>query len=101
MECVFLQSEGKKGFFSLPVNKWGNFIGKMTASFKASLAASRPAISDQRTFGFSLKIAPIDIRKDPECKEANPPNPCEAFSFRHLRYRLRRLSLPSFLYEVH
>lgn len=29
----------------LPVNNWGNLMGKMTASFKASLARSKPATS--------------------------------------------------------
>lgn len=42
----------------LPVNKWGNLIGKITASFKASLAPSKPATSSQRTLGFSDNIAP-------------------------------------------
>jgi len=40
------------------VNKLGNLIGKITASFKDSLAPSKPAISSQRTFGFSVRIAP-------------------------------------------
>lgn len=44
----------------LPVNRCGNFIGKMTASFNASLAASKPATSLQWTFGFSVKIAPAN-----------------------------------------
>lgn len=42
----------------LPVNKCGNLIGRMTASFSASLAPSRPATSDHLTFGFSRIIAP-------------------------------------------
>lgn len=41
----------------LPVNKWGNLIGKMTASFNASFAASKPATSDHFTCGFSTTIA--------------------------------------------
>src|SRR6266851_1781489 len=41
----------------LPVNKWGNLMGKMTASFNASLAISSPATSSQRTFGLSTRIA--------------------------------------------
>jgi len=40
------------------VNKLGNLIGKITASFKDSLAPSKPAISSQRTFGFSVRMAP-------------------------------------------
>lgn len=42
----------------LPVNKCGNLIGNITASFNASLAASKPATSDHFTFGFSITIAP-------------------------------------------
>ena len=39
------------------MNKWGNLIGKITASFNASLAASRPATSSQRMLGLSTRIA--------------------------------------------
>jgi hypothetical protein len=39
--------------FLLPWNNCGNFIGKMTASFKASLAFSNPATSSHFTLGFS------------------------------------------------
>ena len=41
----------------LPVNKCGNLIGKMTASFNASFAPSRPATSSHFTLGFSTTIA--------------------------------------------
>lgn len=44
--------------FRLPVNKCGNLIGKITASFKDSLAFSKPATSVHSTFGFSITIAP-------------------------------------------
>mmetsp|Transcript_10788 Transcript_10788/g.45282 ORF Transcript_10788/g.45282 Transcript_10788/m.45282 type:complete len:253 (+) Transcript_10788:543-1301(+) len=44
--------------FRFPVKNWGNLTGKMTASFKASFAASRPATSDHETFGFSVTMAP-------------------------------------------
>lgn len=42
----------------VPVNKCGNLIGKMTASFSASLAESNPATSDHCTLGFSITMAP-------------------------------------------
>lgn len=42
-----------------PVKKWGNLIGRMTASFKASLAESRPAMSVHFTSGFSTTMAPL------------------------------------------
>lgn len=41
-----------------PVNKCGNLIGRMTASFSDSLAFSNPATSLHLTFGFSITIAP-------------------------------------------
>ena len=41
-----------------PVKRWGNLMGRMTASFSASLAHSRPATSFHRTFGFSMTMAP-------------------------------------------
>lgn len=41
-----------------PVKSCGNLIGRMTASFSASFAPSKPAISSQLTFGFSITIAP-------------------------------------------
>ena len=40
------------------MKRCGNFIGKITASFKASFAASNPATSLHFTFGFSTTIAP-------------------------------------------
>ena len=40
------------------MKNWGNFTGKITASFSASFAASKPATSDQDTFGFSVTMAP-------------------------------------------
>lgn len=42
----------------LPVKRWGNLIGRITASLIASFAPSNPATSSQRTFGFSVRIAP-------------------------------------------
>ena len=48
--------------FLLPVNKWGNLIGRITASFRASLAADNPATSSHFTFGFSITIAPTEKR---------------------------------------
>jgi hypothetical protein len=44
-----------------PVKRCGNFMGKMTASFKASFAPSRPATSDHLTQGFSTTIAPSSL----------------------------------------
>ena len=40
-----------------PVNKWGNLMGRMTASFKDALAPSRPATSSHLMLGFSETIA--------------------------------------------
>ena len=42
----------------LPVNRWGNLMGSMTASFNDALAPSRPATSSHLTCGLSDKIAP-------------------------------------------
>jgi len=42
------------------VNKCGNFIGRMTASFNESFAASRPATSSHFIFGVSDTMAPVD-----------------------------------------
>lgn len=44
----------------VPVNKCGNLMGRMTASLRASFAASNPATSSQRMFGFSVSTAPGD-----------------------------------------
>lgn len=41
----------------LPVKRCGNLIGRMTASFRASLADSSPAMSSHFTFGFSCRMA--------------------------------------------
>jgi hypothetical protein len=35
-------------------------MGNITASFSASLAATKPATSSHFTFGFSFKIAPFN-----------------------------------------
>mmetsp|Transcript_3097 Transcript_3097/g.6424 ORF Transcript_3097/g.6424 Transcript_3097/m.6424 type:complete len:360 (+) Transcript_3097:929-2008(+) len=43
--------------FSLPTNSSGNRVGRMTASFSASLAPCSPATSVQLTFGFVVTIA--------------------------------------------
>ena len=42
----------------LPVNRCGNLMGRMTASFNEALAVSRPATSSHLTLGFSERIAP-------------------------------------------
>lgn len=42
-----------------PVKRCGNLIGKMTASFKASLAPSSPATSSHLMLGLSVRIAPV------------------------------------------
>lgn len=44
------------GFLS-PVNNYGNFVGKITASCKEPFACSRPATSVHFTLGFSRIIA--------------------------------------------
>mmetsp|Transcript_82686 Transcript_82686/g.145928 ORF Transcript_82686/g.145928 Transcript_82686/m.145928 type:complete len:318 (-) Transcript_82686:607-1560(-) len=41
----------------LPVNSFGNLAGRMTASFSASLAPSRPATSSHFTLGRSVTMA--------------------------------------------
>lgn len=46
---------------TLPVNRCGNLIGRMTASFSASFAPSRPATSSHLTSGFSITIAPTQV----------------------------------------
>jgi hypothetical protein len=43
--------------FLAPLNISGNFMGKITASYKAFLAPSSPAISVHFTLGFSVTIA--------------------------------------------
>lgn len=43
----------------VPVKRCGNLIGRMTASFSASLAPSSPATSFHFTFGFSMIMAPV------------------------------------------
>jgi len=43
--------------FLLPVNIYGNLIGKITASFKEFFAFSRPETSYHLTLGFSVTIA--------------------------------------------
>lgn len=43
--------------FLLPVKISGNLIGKMTASFNALLAFSRPETSSHLTLGFSVTMA--------------------------------------------
>lgn len=44
----------------LPVKRWGNLIGKITASLRESLAPSKPATSSHFTLGLSVRIAPED-----------------------------------------
>ena len=44
--------------FRFPLKRWGNLMGRMTASFNASFACSSPATSDHFTFGVSTTIAP-------------------------------------------
>jgi hypothetical protein len=50
----------------LPVKRWGNLIGRMTASLRDSLAAERPATSDHWTLGVSDRMAPgwMEIREE-------------------------------------
>nr|AAX28571.1 unknown [Schistosoma japonicum] len=43
-----------------PVNRCGNFIGKITASFRASFADSKPITSSQLILGFSVTMAPCN-----------------------------------------
>ena len=45
-------------YYTAPVKRCGNFIGKITASFNDSFADSNPATSFHLTFGFSSTIAP-------------------------------------------
>lgn len=40
------------------MNRCGNLIGRMTASFNASFAVCNPATSSHETFGVSDRIAP-------------------------------------------
>ena len=44
-----------------PVNKCGNFIGRITASLRASLADSSPATSSHLMLGFSTMIASFNL----------------------------------------
>lgn len=39
-----------------PVNRWGNLIGKITASFSDAFAPSNPATSSHLMFGFSANM---------------------------------------------
>mmetsp|Transcript_63686 Transcript_63686/g.127952 ORF Transcript_63686/g.127952 Transcript_63686/m.127952 type:complete len:232 (+) Transcript_63686:139-834(+) len=41
-----------------PTKSWGNLLGRITASFSASLAPSNPATSSHLTLGFSVTMAP-------------------------------------------
>jgi len=43
--------------FLVSSNNYGKRIGKITASYSASLAPSNPATSSQRTLGFSVTMA--------------------------------------------
>ena len=45
----------------VPVKRWGNLIGRMTASFNASLAAVKPATSLHLMFGFSTTMASLNL----------------------------------------
>lgn len=47
-----------------PVNKCGNFIGKITASFNESFAASNPATSSHLIFGVSVMMAPVRRKRE-------------------------------------
>ncbi|KAG5459278.1 MAG: hypothetical protein BJ554DRAFT_338 [Olpidium bornovanus] len=42
----------------LPVKRWGNLTGRITASLSASLAPSSPATSSHLTLGFTESTAP-------------------------------------------
>ena len=52
---------GIQRFAWLPWKRCGNLVGKMTASFRASLAAWSPATSSHRMFGFSTTTTPRKI----------------------------------------
>ena len=56
----------------LPTNSCGNLMGRMTASFSASLAPSSPATSSHFTLGFSVTMAPAS---DPFSLDASPSSP--------------------------
>lgn len=43
----------------VPVKRWGNLTGRITASLRASLAICNPATSSHFTLGFSITIAPV------------------------------------------
>eukprot|EP00835_Amoeboradix_gromovi_P005412 NODE_505_length_7533_cov_0.471886.p5 type:complete len:148 gc:universal NODE_505_length_7533_cov_0.471886:2755-2312(-) len=45
----------------VPVKRCGNRIGSITASFKLSFAASKPATSSHFTFGFSCNITEFKL----------------------------------------
>merc|ERR1719357_330712 len=47
--------------FLFPVKRCGNLIGRITASFNASFAASRPATSLHLILGFSITIASLSF----------------------------------------
>lgn len=40
-----------------PVKRWGNLIGRITASLRDAFAPSKPATSSHFTFGFSARMA--------------------------------------------
>ena len=48
---------------SLPVKRWGNLRGRITASLRASLAPSSPAMSLHWTLGDSATMAPTTSLK--------------------------------------
>ena len=63
----------------LPVNKCGNLMGRITASFSASLAESSPATSSHDTFGVSDIMADISAPRS-FFASASSPSPALPFT---------------------
>ena len=58
-KILSLKQKSHRIWCYIPVNRWGNLTGKMTASLRASLAIYRPATSSHFTLGRSITMAPV------------------------------------------
>lgn len=74
----------------LPVNRWGNLMGRITASLSDALAPSRPATSSHLTFGFSDKIAPVRAPRNFFISGSWSPSPSPSFLSRRLSHEMTR-----------
>mmetsp|Transcript_15667 Transcript_15667/g.51284 ORF Transcript_15667/g.51284 Transcript_15667/m.51284 type:complete len:270 (-) Transcript_15667:160-969(-) len=59
--------------FRFPTKSWGNLCGRITVSFRAALAPSKPATSLHLIFGFSVTMALDNCPRSLRASSSSPP----------------------------